>query len=101
MEPGRFEPTGWREWRRLRAWHLKQSGWNQRQIAIALDAGEGTVSRWLARARRDGPKALLAVAEGATHTLAPRTGGRLFRRARSLPASRSSPTIRSWERGTA
>jgi transposase len=60
MEPGRFEPTDWREWRRLRAWHLNQAGWNQRQIAMALDAGEGTVSRWLARARRDGPRALLA-----------------------------------------
>jgi len=44
----------------LRARHLKQSGWNQRQIAIALDAGEGTVSPFLARARCGGPKALLA-----------------------------------------
>ncbi len=29
----------------MRARHPKQSGWNQRQIAIALDAGERTVSR--------------------------------------------------------
>jgi len=60
MEPGRFEPTDWREWRRLRAWHLEQAGWNQGQIAVALGAREGTVSRWLTRARRDGPRALLA-----------------------------------------
>ena len=44
----------------MRAWHLKQAGWNQRQIAFALGVREGTVSRWLARVRRDGPTALLA-----------------------------------------
>src|SRR5271166_2722252 len=60
MEPGRFEPTDWREWRRMRAWLLIQAGWNQRQIAVVLGVREGTVSRWLARARRDGPRALLA-----------------------------------------
>lgn len=42
------------------AWRLKQVGWNQAQIAVALDVGEGTVSRWMARARRDGPTGLLA-----------------------------------------
>jgi transposase len=49
-----------REWRRMQAWHLKQLGWKQRQIAVALGAREGTVSRWVARARRDGPTALLS-----------------------------------------
>ena len=43
----------------MRAWHLKQLGWKQRQIAVALGVREGTVSRWIARARRDGPAALL------------------------------------------
>jgi transposase len=40
-----------REWRRMRAWHLKQLGWKQRQIAVALGVREGTVSRWIARTR--------------------------------------------------
>ena len=44
----------------MRAWLLIQAGWNQRQIAVVLGVREGTVSRWLARARRDGPRALLA-----------------------------------------
>jgi len=33
----------------LRAWHLKQLGWKQRQIAVARGVREGTVSRWVAR----------------------------------------------------
>ena len=44
----------------MHAWHLKQLGWSQAQIAIALGVGEGTVSRWMARTIRDGPTALLA-----------------------------------------
>lgn len=40
--------------------YLKKEGWFQRDIASALGASEETVSRWLARARRDGPEALLA-----------------------------------------
>jgi transposase len=55
-----FIPADWREWRRLRALHLKQQGWVQRDIAEALGASEETVSRWLARARDGGPEALLA-----------------------------------------
>jgi transposase len=53
-------PANWREWRRLRALHLKQQGWYQRDIAEALGVSEDTVSRWLARARHGGPEALLA-----------------------------------------
>jgi transposase len=48
----------WREWRRLRAWQLRQQGWGQRDIAEALGATEGAVSRWVRRARQDGPVAL-------------------------------------------
>jgi transposase len=55
-----FIPEGCREWRGLRALHLKQRGWYQRDIAEALDVSEETVSRWLARARSGGPKALRA-----------------------------------------
>jgi transposase len=60
MEPYDFVPADWREWRRLRAVHLKQRGWYQRDIAEAVGASEETVSRWLARARDGGPAALLA-----------------------------------------
>jgi transposase len=51
-------PPDWREWRRLRALELHQQGWTQRDIAAALGATEGTVSRWMAAARRGGPEAL-------------------------------------------
>jgi transposase len=54
-----FIPGEAREWRRLRALHLQQEGWYQRDIAEALGVREETLSRWLARARRDGPQALL------------------------------------------
>lgn len=53
-------PHDWREWRRLRALDLARQGWKQRDIAVALDASKGAVSRWLAAARRGGPEALLA-----------------------------------------
>jgi transposase len=53
-------PAEGREWRRLRALHLRQRGWYQRDIAEALGVREETVSRWLARARDGGPEALLA-----------------------------------------
>ncbi len=49
MDLEHLDPADWREWRRMRAWHLKQLGWKQRQIAVALGVREGTVSRWLAR----------------------------------------------------
>src|SRR4051812_11401923 len=45
---------GAREWRRLRAWELKQQGWKQRDIATALGVTEGAVSQWLSRARAGG-----------------------------------------------
>jgi transposase len=58
MEATDFIPADWREWRRLRALHLKEQGWYQRDIAEALDVSEETVSRWLARASAAGPQAL-------------------------------------------
>jgi transposase len=60
MEASDFIPRECREWRRLRALHLKQRGWYQREIAEALAVSEETVSRWLARARDGGPEALRA-----------------------------------------
>jgi transposase len=59
MEPSEIVPTDWREWRRLRALHLKRRGWVQCDIAEALGVSDETVSRWLARARQGGPEALL------------------------------------------
>jgi transposase len=42
----------------MRALDLSRRGWKQRDIAVALDASEGAISRWLAAARRGGPEAL-------------------------------------------
>jgi transposase len=52
-------PRDWREGRRLRAWELKQQGWQQGKIAEALGVSPGAVSQWLKRAREEGgPEAL-------------------------------------------
>src|SRR5438552_12322944 len=51
------EAPDWREWRRRRAWELKQAGWTQRAIARALGVTEGAGSQWMARARAGGPEA--------------------------------------------
>lgn len=50
----------WKEWRRLRAWELKQQGWVQQDIADALDVSTEVVSRWLHRVRDAGVEALLS-----------------------------------------
>ena len=55
-----FRPGGWREWRRLRAWQLKQEGWPQRAIARALGVSEVSVSHWIARASEAGAESLRA-----------------------------------------
>jgi transposase len=47
-----------KEWRRLRALHLSQLGWRQREIAVAMDVTEAAVSRWLAKARSEGEEGL-------------------------------------------
>lgn len=54
------KPLDWREWRRLRALHLKEQGWFQRSIAEALGVSENAVSRWIIRSHDHGPEALLA-----------------------------------------
>lgn len=50
----------WREERRKRAWQLKERGWKQHDIAIALGVTEGAVSQWLKRGREKGAEALNA-----------------------------------------
>jgi transposase len=57
----RFSASGfcdWREWRRARALELAREGWEQQDIADALNATQGAVSQWLAAARHGGPAAL-------------------------------------------
>ena len=51
-------PSNWKEARRLQAWHLKQKGWSQRQIAEALGVSEGAISQGMTRAREGGLEAL-------------------------------------------
>jgi transposase len=51
-------PHNWPEARRLQAWHLRQAGWSQRQIASVLGVSEGAVSQWMTRGRDGGPEAL-------------------------------------------
>ena len=51
-------PPNWKAARRFQAWHLKQQGWSQRQIATALGVSEGAVSQWMTRAREGGSEAL-------------------------------------------
>ena len=60
------QPHDWREWRRLRAWHLFRHGWAEHEIAEALGASCGAVSQWLSRARSGGRQALLSRVRG-TH----------------------------------
>jgi predicted transcriptional regulator len=37
------------DWRRKRAWKLKEEGWQQKDIAADLGVSEGAVSQWLKR----------------------------------------------------
>jgi transposase len=60
MDVGKLDHVDWREWLRMRAWDLVLSGWKQRDIASALGVTAGAVSRWVAKARDEGPVALLS-----------------------------------------
>jgi transposase len=51
-------PHNWKEARRLQAWHLRQEGWPQHQIAEALGVSAAAVSQWVKRARLGGWQAL-------------------------------------------
>jgi transposase len=53
-------PHDWKEWRRLRAWELKQQGWVQQTIAEDLGVSKGAVSQWLRTAQQQGIDALRA-----------------------------------------
>lgn len=55
--PARPDTPG-KEWRRLQALHLKETGWKQRDIATALGVTEGAVSQWMSAVRDGGAAAL-------------------------------------------
>ena len=57
---GAPKKADWREERRKRAWNLKETGWRQKDIAVALGVSEGAVSQWLTRGRAGGLEALKA-----------------------------------------
>ena len=57
---GAPKKADWREERRKRAWALKEQGWRQKDIAVALGVSEGAVSQWLKRGREGGMEALKA-----------------------------------------
>ncbi len=66
MTPGTTPPPlEYREYRRLRAYELKEQGWKQKDIkdikdiAAALGVTEGAVSQWLKRAREEGGRGAL------------------------------------------
>ena len=57
---GAPKKADWREQRRKRAWELKQAGWKQKDIAMALGVTEGAVSQWMKSGREGGEEALKA-----------------------------------------
>lgn len=57
---GAPKKADWREERRMQAWKLKEQGWQQKDIAVALGVSEGAVSQWLKRGREGGLEALKA-----------------------------------------
>ena len=57
---GAPKKADWREERRMRAWKLKEEGWQQKDIARALGGSSGAVSQWLKRGRAGGVEALKA-----------------------------------------
>jgi len=48
----------WREFRRFRAWELKEKSWKQQTIAEALGVTKGAVSQWLKKAKTGGVETL-------------------------------------------
>ncbi len=57
---GAPKKADWREERRKQAWKLKEQGWQQKDIAVALGVSEGAVSHWMKRGREGGVEALEA-----------------------------------------
>src|SRR6266849_1344561 len=74
----------WREERRKRAWALKQQGWLQKDIAVALGVRTSAVSHWCTRARKQGGEAL-------AHRPPPGLAPRLWSGAKSAAACAAGP----------
>ena len=66
------KPTDWREARRFRAWELKEEGWSQSEIAVALGVTRGAVSQWFNKAEQAGVEALCTRKGGGPQTPAQR-----------------------------
>ena len=58
MAKEKKHPQDWREMRRVRAWELKQAGWQPSKIGQALGVTRGAVSQWFKKAETEGVKAL-------------------------------------------
>src|ERR1019366_9861542 len=58
MESTMPAPHDLKEWRRFRAWELKQQGWSQHDIAVSLCVSKGAVSRWIRTGQDEGTEAL-------------------------------------------
>jgi transposase len=72
------QASDWREGRRLRAWELKEQGWNQQQIADALGVTKGALSQWMKRGREGGVEGLKRrVATGAPPRLSEKQQAKL------------------------
>ena len=52
--------SNWKEQRRFHAVELKDQGWKQTDIAIALNVSKGAVSRWIRKADEHGKEILCA-----------------------------------------
>lgn len=53
-QTSKYQPTDWREARRIRAWELYQQGWKQCDIAKVFGVSDGAVSQWLDKGRAEG-----------------------------------------------
>ena len=58
MSNNQSNSTNWKERRRFHALKLRQSGWEQKDIATALDVSKGAVSRWMKKAKEEGEESL-------------------------------------------
>ena len=61
MSKNKTRATDWKEQRRFHAVKLKQQGWKQAEIAIALKVSAGAVSQWVTKAERQGIEVLCAL----------------------------------------
>jgi len=61
MSKNKTRTSDWKEQRRFHAVELKQQGWKQAEIAIAMKVSKGAVSQWVRKAERQGKEILCAL----------------------------------------